>query len=1473
MDNLPKLNKERIGELKKKLFLSPLAKALLEYMDAPYYPGEGRAHFIAEIELAAGKRIEKMATVDDFYCKALRKAVESLTDEKFADDVRDLLEIAARGQFSSTIFRRTYGSSFFGFYRDKVLPVLRGFIFFYFYEKSVPELLKMKHDGVDSISYLISLEINRGNQEVIDIVKDMMLGDNNVLLSSSAVKGIICSDNQELKSILKDLLIAAKGQEGLRQSILENADAGDIETFKLLLKACVENDLFRFSSAARALYTWTGIYTEDIDIKFSRKMGTVAWECLTDTDKRKEYYESDNPFEIYLSLWAEGCKEIQNTEAVVTPLLNSKKAHRKLLGWYFVLRVENAEYKHKMALKHIDNPELDDLRVFGLATDCLYVKRGVTYAFVNRDSKYEAKPSPDPIYPLTRHERRKLFDKLVPLVEFIGKGKWDFPGYLFPWTDMKVSNERANVIPCMLSLAAYDLDDYMIEKLHGLMEYMDVDRRSAFYAHLLQPEKNSLHKEYILEGIRDKSPSTKEICIEKLMKCRTEERDIDAIVNMFSTKSGDLRKVLVKYLTALSTSDKLMAINKLAAGSDNHIQAACELVLKDSSVEKGKDVIKKAVEGKTVLDQTKLLLDQLFPEENSSTDDITPENGYGLFDHTVVEKTLKEFDSLPYGSLSEKDILSMALKDNEIEKIFDALNSVVERNRDYEYAYINYADERITAVLGNSIYMKAEFGKHGEMYQTHSIKLDMMPCGDQFKEALKDIMGDRKKLMILRYMNMLKKYLYSGTDYDNWVIPFLDRYEFKYSEKIRKKYGPRFEQLKVLIDIAFFESSDCEMERLILDMYLSLIRLFGTDRLNDTAIHYKYGSGRDKAAVIEVFTALREMLAFFEMGDEDFREYFRKEYVIERSIGFTWGSVLRFADFVRAIDLGIITPDHLFDWILYPERNRIKGNLEILTTPGKTYFKEWCEKYPWFKELPEKAVRNLVLFESKRGQADTPVSPLIREIGRVNGTEYFVLLLKALGTEGFHHGYVWLLSTKQQNLSILLKRCYPKEDETADTLKSLLKDTGIKETRLIEAAMYAPQWAPFIEEITGWKGLKKAVWFFHAHVSEMFSSEKETEVALYSPIAPKDFNDGLFDADWFRESYEEMGEKRFSTLHKYAKYITSGSNAHKRSQLFADAARGKIDVSALEEEINDKRNQERLRAYAIVPLKEGTTAELLKRYEFIAKYMKESKQFGAQRRESERKAGDAALRNLAVTCGLFDVNRMLWKLEKAKNEEIIPLLKKKEVEGYELSISIDDEGNSSVACAKGGKELKSIPKALSKNEYAELLKEKVKELKDQKIRGKETLENAMIKGTLFGADEIADLLSSIVISPMAKKLVWTDGVNLGFPDMEDGRFVLKSCDGTVTCIADDAKIKVAHPYHFATAKVWSSYMHMLYENSIIQPFKQVFREYYPITEEEKDENTVSRRYAGYQVQLSRTAALLKSRGWTVDYDCGWQKVN
>jgi hypothetical protein len=58
----------------------------------------------------------------------------------------------------------------------------------------------------------------------------------------------------------------------------------------------------------------------------------------------------------------------------------------------------------------------------------------------------------------------------------------------------------------------------------------------------------------------------------------------------------------------------------------------------------------------------------------------------------------------------------------------------------------------------------------------------------------------------------------------------------------------------------------------------------------------------------------------------------------------------------------------------------------------------------------------------------------------------------------------------------------------------------------------------------------------------------------------------------------------------------------------------------------------------------------------------------------------------------------------------------------------------------------------------------------------------------------------------------------------------------------------------------------------IQPFKQVFRELYALTKPEKDEGTLSRRYAGHQVQPRKALALLGTRGWVHHPEEGVRKT-
>ena len=145
----------------------------------------------------------------------------------------------------------------------------------------------------------------------------------------------------------------------------------------------------------------------------------------------------------------------------------------------------------------------------------------------------------------------------------------------------------------------------------------------------------------------------------------------------------------------------------------------------------------------------------------------------------------------------------------------------------------------------------------------------------------------------------------------------------------------------------------------------------------------------------------------------------------------------------------------------------------------------------------------------------------------------------------------------------------------------------------------------------------------------------------------------------------------------------------------------------------------------------------------------------------------------------------------------------------------------------------------------------------------------MTECTLFGAEELRRICDNPVLAPMVLRLLWTDGTVCGFLRQTEEGLTLVERDGTSVAAGT---LRLAHPHDLRCSGAWREWMRLLYERKLVQPFKQVFREYYPLTDDERQERTVSRRYAGHQVQPRRTVALLKSRGWTVDYEEGLQKV-
>ena len=101
---------------------------------------------------------------------------------------------------------------------------------------------------------------------------------------------------------------------------------------------------------------------------------------------------------------------------------------------------------------------------------------------------------------------------------------------------------------------------------------------------------------------------------------------------------------------------------------------------------------------------------------------------------------------------------------------------------------------------------------------------------------------------------------------------------------------------------------------------------------------------------------------------------------------------------------------------------------------------------------------------------------------------------------------------------------------------------------------------------------------------------------------------------------------------------------------------------------------------------------LFERYRFIQEFKKESRRFGAQRRASEGRAAELALRNLSSNAGFSDVTRLVLRMEAHLAEESRALFEGDVLEdGTKIRLFVDEDGKSSIVCEKGGKTLKSVP--------------------------------------------------------------------------------------------------------------------------------------------------------------------------------------
>ncbi len=1301
---------------------------------------------------------------------------------------------------------------------------------------------------------LIAFEIDEGNETVKEKIKNIIYGDNNSgLINREIIKGLLMSRSEEAHKWIGDLLIAAKLQEGLRQTIVECMDEGSRAGFLYILKVIIDNNLLRFSSVVRAVDVWTGLDISAQKPNIIKKCLDTCYKCLTESGFADECIKSDDVMLIYMGLWSIAFDEIMNTEDWIKKLLTENQKYKKLAALGFLKQAQFPWFQHRLALPLLDDPdyEVKAWVLVNLFSDENYIS--LRSGFGDSLVKYTDIKDTCSV--------EQLFYKLKMTIDNMPKKEIVFSESLFPWWQVAI-NCNEIIVKMLLTLSMCPSDN-KVDLMLDYLEKMSADTRCEFVSAFLGKPKTDRQKTAIVELMGDKSGAVRDSALRIVETLNLSKNDYKIIEEMLKYKSGDLRKNAISILLRQSPDDLMGSIRRLCEdGDENKLHAGLDIISAIDKNAKYKSFVQEcheiAASHSGDSQQIKVLADKITKKNDLN---LTAANGFGLYD-PKAEISFDEVDCQK--GFTSKQILSSDI--SEIKKIILAFSSLIEKNKEYEYEVEDWNGEYTKVILGGEFNIRSI---NNHQRSNSNLSIDDYPLAHVWREAAKEYnLTAEKVIEILFYYNYERNQFSEVKEWYSSLMSKLFPINYAEFDKLTKdmEYVPH---VHTILSALLSEYQKSEVFSICKDMaryiYKSIPAKRFTERYTKDNEHTYYGWHRDYLMDARVISFWNKTMRASIFDDSSFIDYFKTLYSYYKASEFKSHGALELKDFDRAYSLNLVDENELYMELC--SRPLSPENIRSLTDSGYYQYKDVSSSKK-LNELCKKAIDIIVSIELKRGDMTTEVSHLAAKIYKYSGTKFFVDILVGAEKDTFVRGYNFVGddSTKKQIFSHLLKCCFPADGEDEKTLRELIKHIKVTEKQLIDAAMYSPQWIDIVEKYLNWPGLKSACWYFHAHINETFSNDKETIVSRFSPVSPQDFKDGAFDINWFNEAYSALGEKRFKIVYDSAKYI-AGGGLHKRAQLFADAVLGKIEEKQAEKIISDKRNKDYVLCYGLIPLK-GDKKAMLRRFEFLHNFLKESKQFGAQRRESESKAVTISLQNLALNAGFTDVARFTWYMETEKIRTIEKYLMPAMIEDIQVYISINELGKAEIAASKGDKPLKDIPSKYKENEYIKEIKTVQKALKSQYQRARVTLEKAMESGDEFTFDELQNLSYNPVIYPLLQNLVFKSGNLLGY--LKDG--TLCDANGKVFNTVSEDKYIIAHPVHLYESGEWAAFQRDIYDRKIVQPFKQVFRELYKPNSDELESATMSRRYAGYQIQPNKAAALLKGRGWTASYEEGLQKV-
>jgi hypothetical protein len=1349
-----------------------------------------------------------------------------------------------------------------------------------------PHLGESWRNPQDEIGQLLAAVIDAGGplaDEVFDILAQSLRNEHEIGgMGRHVTRALLLSSRADGWELMEKTLLAAQRQEGLRQTILETIDEAHPQAFRRMLRLIQEHDLARFSAVVRAVNVWFGFGWDSVSTGTVNAAIDRALRFLDDETARQRALDGKVAEDAFLALWSIAFEDAHAAIPAAAKLLKHAKVEHRYVA---------AAHLCQLGLTDGQAPRLDalddaDLRVAWCALGGLNLSEDE-----GEDEDGELLDT-----------GKDLFARLERLYQRVPEKPTDTKPLVWPWTAMRL--DRRVVTAQMLGALGDRPPTQLLPYLPAFHPY----HRAQIVGYLAEQKKwDRLTRDSLLDLAGDSGSEVRKASYEALAKQPLQRGEAERLEGYLTRKTSDLRRGVIGLLAKQKDVDALASADRLLAAKDAQQRlAGLELLRQLAEADRQrKRCQERAVTYRASRTQfTKEEETQLSAIQESGRERITLDNALGLMNPAERSPIVPpKKHKVPFIT----DAAIACLK---------GLDELVHQERETTVCH-EFDGRRVEELLGTS-----EYG-----FPSPDWKILPGQCKDRFllrdlwekwHDGRAKGLRDPDGLELMRALIWVDEVdEYDHRQWRHWTNRSREHREvgralsgghdfikLRYKRVVRDVIEwlvylhPPKNAIDVLLDA--LETAFALVPARLHERLAELaVEDFDDDDDDDDASEPDWREQKPFEIWINALTRSLDLWCCRPAGQQLSR-YWQLLHWCDQPIPAARRHRPDLSVLMRAYAAGAATEADWYDQLLGPQYpSRYRGisfdDLRWITDPDRKEYQDYFKDHSEIRALLDRCRERILEVELDRGEEATVATLPALHLESLYGADTLLRILTALGKQGFKvesHGSAERRVGRPTTFTHLAGITYPKPTDTPADFSAKMKEAiaggHIPEERVLELAFHAPQWSRFIETYLYWPGFSEGLYWLLAHMKYIgdigsqaaagagVAQEEDSDddsrdkpsawdrlIGERTPLTAEERQEGAVDVQWFQKTYAQLSPKRWEAMARAARYAANAAQA-KRAQFIADVLLGKAGRRDLIAGIRKKFLKENVRLLALLPLAAGAKrdADIAERYRVLQEYRRYAKQLSAMTKESALRAAEIGMQNLARTAGYPDPLRLEWSMEADSVKDLArgPVSAKRD--DITVTLSLDECARPQLTVSRNGKELKSIPPEIKKKDKnIASLAERVTELKRQSPRMRQSLELAMCRGDAITAAELLQLSHHALLAPLLNRLVLVGDGILGYPDK--GGKALRDHRGKLEPIKKTETLRIAHPHDLLATGHWDAWQHECFRAERVQPFKQVFRELYIVTKQEKSDGTLSRRYAGQQVNPTQAYALWGQRGWNV----------